>query len=324
MTEPKHEIARFADVAMYEAEPIKNTGPAVFVLGMNPDPLGSAAAAQAMYRGQVVRDLSEVTDDQRREVLTSMRATKLKAPLEFIKIHMLVEGVSRSFTHQMVRQRTAVYAQESLRFAVKDGANLADSVKLPPSLANLKEDDPRRAAYRHAVEDVGHAYDALIGAGVPAEDARELLPGGVLTRLHYATDFRALLDHAGNRLCTQAQFEWRLVFMRIAEAIKAFGQEQTYRDNATGKFKESQWQFDELAQFFRPACYLTGKCEFAAMDLDRACKIRDRVDANHAHGRPSDSWSVPYYGVNETIPAISPAEWLLDDTAARVRPGSVR
>lgn len=232
-------------------------------------------------------------------------------------MHFLIEGVSRSFTHQQVRQRTAVYAQESLRFAVKDGAHLP--VKTPPSIGRLKDDAPARVVWNNAIAQIGAAYDALIGAGVPAEDARELLPGGTLTRLHYSTDFRNLLEHAGNRLCTQAQFEWRNVFFRLAQAMQTFGTTQTYRDAATGRYKESQWQFDELAAFFRPACYLTGKCEFAAMDLDRACRIRDRVDAFHEHGVPSSQWTQGV--VNLGIPGISPAEWMLDDAAARVRPG---
>ena len=345
------EIARFADVAMYPAEPVsRDIGPQVYVLSMNPDPLGDAAAAMAMYRGQVVRDLSEITDDQRREVLTAMRGTKLKAPLEFIKVHFLIEGVSRSFTHQMVRQRTAVFAQESLRFAVKEGADLRGAVKLPPSLARLKEDDPRRVLYEQGVQAAGRAYSALINAGVPAEDARELLPGGTLTRLHYSTDFRNLLEHAGNRLCTQAQFEWRQVFIRLSEAIVNYGDGQSYWRPLAGvpgcdqEMIPSGWQFAELAQFFRPACYLTGKCEFAAMDLDRACKIRNRVDANHEIGRPSNVWDQELDavegnpivvgvgprsvarrerdGVPVFIGAIQPAEWLLDDTAARVRPGA--
>lgn len=357
------EIARYADVAMYKAEPLEAAkGPQVFVLSMNPDPLGDAAAAIAMYRGQVIRDLSEVTDDQRREVLTSMRATKLKAPLEFIKMHFLIENVHRGFTHQMVRQRTAVYAQESMRFAVKEG--MARAVHLPPSLARfndpqavaelddrvtrevdglyparLTDDERKFLRWREVAEQIEEGYDDLINLGMPAEEARGLAPTNVSTRLHYATDFRALLEHAGNRLCTQAQFEWRQVFSRISEAIRAYGREQTYRDT-NGRFLASGWQFDALADFFRPACYLTGKCEFAAMDLDRACKIRARVDANHELGRPSSEWHEELDQVEGNpivsgvgprsvvrderdrpvfIGAIHPAEWLLDDSAARVR-----
>lgn len=367
--EPTKELARYADKAMFTAEPLAGSdGPAVYVLAMNPDPLGAAAAAIAMYRGQVITDLAQVTDDQRREVLTSMRATKLKAPLEFIKLHLLLENVHRGFTHQMVRQRTAVYAQESMRFAVKEG--MANAIHLPPSLArfndprevaelearlmddsgflypaNLTDQEEQFLAWRQTANAIEQGYNELINRGMPAEEARGLAPTNIGTRLHYATDFRALLEHAGNRLCTQAQFEWRQVFSRIASALVEFGKTQHYFQPASWKDGPSQiwasaWQFEELAAMFRPACYLTGKCEFAAMDLDRACKIRNRVDANQEAGRASDVWDVEYdvvegdpivSGVGPKsvvrdekdrpvfIGAIYPAEWLLDDSAARER-----
>lgn len=363
VSEPTKAVARYADKAMFAATPLAGSdGPAVYVLAMNPDPLGAAAAAIAMYRGQVVTDLGMVTDDQRREVLTSMRATKLKAPLEFIKLHLLLENVHRGFTHQMVRQRTAVYAQESMRFAVKDG--MARAIHLPPSLAKFNDPEVERdldrrmqewsgmqhpmrlteqehqfLVWRDTAQKIEGGYDELIARGMPAEEARGLAPTNIGTRLHYATDFRALLEHAGNRLCTQAQFEWRQVFSRISSALVSFGMEQIYR-RPDGRFTSSEWQFRELAGMFRPACYLTGKCEFAAMDLDRACKIRNRVDANHEVGRPSDGWDQeldvvdpgeiaigvgPKSVVRDNggrpvfIGAIHPAEWLLDDSAARER-----
>jgi thymidylate synthase ThyX len=68
----------------------------------------------------VIRDLAEITDDERRHYFDECFKTTLKAPLEFIDFHLMVEGVTRAHTHQEVRQRTAVFAQESMRFAVKD------------------------------------------------------------------------------------------------------------------------------------------------------------------------------------------------------------
>jgi len=135
-------VDRYADPAQFVAEPIDaTTGPRVYLLSINPDPLGSIAAACKMYKGEVVRDLSEVTDAERLEYLGEMQKTKLQAPLEFVKFHFLLEGVTRSLTHQLVRQRTAVYAQESLRFAVKE--DLPNSTGLPPSLTGT-EGDPSK------------------------------------------------------------------------------------------------------------------------------------------------------------------------------------
>ncbi len=137
------EIVRWADRAMFKAEPIPEGGPKVWLLWCTPDPLGAIAAACKMYKGEVVRDLSTVTDAERLEYFEQVQKTKLKAPFEFVKFHFLIEGVTRAFTHQMVRQRTAVYAQESLRFAVVGGEDTPLPVGLPPSLSGTDGADAK-------------------------------------------------------------------------------------------------------------------------------------------------------------------------------------
>lgn len=305
------EVARWADTAMFKAEPIDaHEGPRVYLLWMTPDPLGAIAAACKIYKGEVVRDLATVTDEERLDYLAQIQKTKLKAPFEFVKFHFMIEGVTRAFTHQMVRQRTAVYAQESLRFAVKEDM----PVGLPPSLAGLSEDDSAVKLWHQAIDDMGESYNHLVEMGMPAEDARGLLPTNILTRLHYSTDLRALLDHAGNRLCTQAQFEWRLVFARIVEAIREMATARLNMADGTS----SIYMADELAGLFKPVCYQTGKCEFKA-NFDRACSIRERVDAFENAGIPSNGWHSDGWVDRERNPldGIKPGEWLLDPSAAR-------
>lgn len=292
------EIQRWADPAMFSSEPMKGqvgqeasgqVSPRVYLLQATPDPLGSLAAACMMYEGKVVRDISrDVTDEDRRHYFAESFKTHLKAPWEFIDFHFMVEGVTRSFTHQMVRQRTAVYAQESLRFAVKEG--FAKEVPLPPSLLGLEPDDHSVKLWEEAIDSVQAAYEALVNRGVPAEDARGLLPHSITTRLNYKTNFRNLVDHIGNRLCTQAQFEWRLEVTELVHAIK------NYRPR--GRLDDS-WQFELIAEseVFRPVCYSLGHCPFNA-DFDRGCTIRPRVE-------------------NQEFDKIDVREWLLDPAAAR-------
>jgi flavin-dependent thymidylate synthase len=324
---------RWADRAMFKAEPMPEAaGPRVFLLDMNRDPLGHIAAASKMYKGEVVRDLRDVTDAERIDYLNQIKKTKLKAPFEFVKFHFMIEGVTRGFTHQMVRQRTAVYAQESTRFAVFGTDDARLPVGLPPSLSGTDVwdnvghptgDQKLLATWNETVTDIQEAYQKLVNSGMPAEDARGLLPTNLLTRLHYSTDLRALLDHAGNRLCTQAQFEWRLVFTRIIESIRA-------RDIPRGTPRE-EWGEDgiymanELLSLFRPVCFQTGKCEFKA-DFDRACSIRDQVDALSGAGVPPSLWeeegnytSGGHAFNRKPIPPIKPGQWLMDPGAARVR-----
>jgi flavin-dependent thymidylate synthase len=279
VSEERKEVARYADVAMYDAEPdpvAANGGPVeptVRLVSMTHSPLRTMAAAAELYAGRVVDDPWDVTRETALKWFDDMTRTKLQAPLEFIDFHFLIQGVTRAFTHQMVRQRTGVYVQESQRFAVK--RNGEHEVAMPPSIARLDDDEPRRLVWEDATARITQAYKNLVDSGVPAEDARGLLPTNITTRLHYKTNLRNLAEHAGMRLCSQAQFEWKQVWAKMIEAIYDYGEEQ--------------WETDAIVSLFKPICYQTGKCEFQAK-TDRFCVIRDRVKAHTLAGDPSTVW----------------------------------
>jgi thymidylate synthase ThyX len=332
---------KWGDAQQYHAEPHSNyqgpdvgVMPTVKVLAMTHDPLGAIAALAAMYEGVVIRDLDDVTDERRAKAFHDVQQTHLKAPLEACKIHMLVEGVDRSFTHQQVRQRTAVFAQESLRFAVP--GRLEEATSLPPSLHPAGWDEPDhmgegvpiysdqqktwREIWFNVLSFIDVGYPTLVETGMPAEEARGLLPHATATRDHWVTDLRNLSDHAGNRLCTQAQFHWRIVFAEILKAMIQYGIDHD---------PEHKADYESLARspLFRPVCYQLGHCPFNA-SFDRGCTIRDRVEQFARHGVASEHWDkdciVPVLhhtegerGEEFTIPAIHMTEWLADPGAAR-------
>lgn len=376
------DLSRYADMAMYRAVPTAEEGelvhPKVYMLSGTPDPLGAVAAASLMYQGKPVRSIDEVTDEQRRWFFEDIKKTRLDSPFEFIDMHFMLEGVTRAFTHQMVRQRTAVYVQESQRFAVKD--NGSAEVALPPSLQGtialddwtdwkrnrLEElgvqpsmesreqgdlynqmywqldleasvEQKARLEWDKALEEQMGAYNRMIDVGMPAEDARGLLPTNVTTRIHYKTNLRALIGHAGNRLCTQAQFEWRVVWLSFQNSISS--ELRKYQTGHGPARLDDNWQWKLIADLFQPICYQTGKCEFMS-DMDRHCSIRNRVNANHEIGRPSSEWNLAYdsgaegdfiSGFNPQTSVVRPEEgktpifigpikrheWAADPSAAR-------
>lgn len=350
-----NEVQKWADRAMYAAPPMEAGGPKVTVMSANSDPLGEIACATMTYEGKFPASLAEVTDAQRRFYLDDVFKARRWAPLEFVNFHFLISGVTRAFTHQMVRQRTAVYAQESVRFAVKEdvpvalpasmagtmpwkdflnkcwadlypvpelavtGNAVVDEVRLSQvqNYANTQASQEQiwRREWDETVEDIAQAYNAFIDAGMPAEDARGILPTNLQTRIHYHTNLRNLYEHAGNRLCTQAQHEWKVVWVEILKAIREYGKTQTYSipgeawgrgAGSTAHGVSSEWQFDELAKVFKPICYQTGKCEFMS-SADRYCSIRDRVQAHAEMGDPPVMWL-----------DIQPKEWMENHAAARI------
>jgi len=311
------DLEKYVDKAMYPAAKMQDNQPKAYLLWMTPDPLGAIAAACRMYKGIPTYSLADITDEERRDYWAQVQKTELQAPLEFVKLHVFWEGVDRAQTHQAVRQRTAVYAQESLRFAVKE--DLKDACSRPPSLA-----DPSRShsirndlndTWDQALEAVQGAYETLIANGVPAEDARGLLPHATLTRYNYCTDLRNLAAEAGRRLCIQAQFHWRQAWVSLREAVREHT--AAYVGTLPDGRKDamwSGWQFKLIAdsQFFKPVCYQLGHCGFKA-EFDRGCTIRTRVDALESRGVKANRWDDPKY-VGKLV--ISDQEWLNDPKAA--------
>lgn len=303
----EHRIVKYVDKAMFGATPIEAEAlkqPKVYLLSATPDPLGALAATCMMYEGKVIYDLSEVTDDQRRFYWRDIWNTTLQAPLEQIDLHFMVEGLTRASWDQMVRQRTANFAGESLRFSVK--LPLTTVVRAGPSV-NTPE---RQAIHDQALRDIEEAYQALIDDGVPAEDARGILPMNVLVRGHWKTNLRNLATELGKRTCTQAQWEWRMIALSMRQAIGNFqgyvcipsDMQVGYEDTPGTALHDTHWQFSEIARFdplWSPVCFKTGRCMFRAK-ADRGCTIRSRVE----EGRFSE---------------IQDGEWMLDPTAAWVR-----
>lgn len=272
-------VERYADEAMFRATPLAEDGeevkPVVTVIDMTANPLRVMAAANEMYAGRPCTP-DDISQEMALAFAADCQKSKIVAPLEWCRISLLISGVSRDFTHQMVRQRTATFVQESMRFAVKD--NAASEVPTPPSIAALPDNSDIARKWHDHVAHTGWFYNYLIQNGIPAEDARKGLLIGTATRLHYTTNLRDLIMHSGMRLCSQAQAEWKEVWKEIVRAILAYGE------------AGDRWQRREIVKLFRPICFQTGKCEFMGQ-FDRWCVIRERVEAHHRAGDRPETWT---------------------------------
>lgn len=342
MQEPSKEIRRWADAQQYVREPIPESGRRKIVVTLanaTPDPLGELVALNGIYKGEIIRSHNHpsMTDEARRQAFDDLTKTALSGPLEAIQFRFLIEGVTRSITHQMVRSRFSFFAQESLRFAVPEG-DWIEEVPLPPWLKGTKGDQPlgaerdtleyQRNVWDEALRNAQQAYLHLVNSGMPAEEARDLLPHAMPTRIWWVMDLRTLLLEAGKRTCTQAQFPWREIFAGIAKALREYGDQF---DNGEDGGSDG-WQLRLIADKIRPHCYQTGSCGFMAQ-FDRGCTIRERVEANASIGRPSSEWDKTYdpeggyldgpprqgqIGGPPFIRAIDNREWAADPGAARI------
>jgi thymidylate synthase (FAD) len=113
-----------------------------------------------------------------------------------------VEDYSRVTTHQLVRHRTVSYDQESQRFS----AATKEGVVIP---ASIQSNEAAAKAYDDALKTVYSAYEKLVAAGVPKEDARYILPSAIKTKLVMTLSARSLMHLVWQRTALQAQWEIR-------------------------------------------------------------------------------------------------------------------
>jgi thymidylate synthase (FAD) len=138
--------------------------------------------------------------------------TKLIAP--WMRFTWLLEGVSRSLTHQLVRHRGASFSQESQRYVDFEKGNSGKNYGpfVYPEGASPEQKDKLFEAYRNSVE----KYADLRKAGLRKEDARFVLPNAASTRLVVSFNTRELVHFLDLRCAKDAQWEIRRVAREMA------------------------------------------------------------------------------------------------------------
>lgn len=143
-----------------------------------------------------------------------MMKTKLKTPLEMLHFTFLIRGVTRAFTHQLVRYRVGTsFAQESMRFY---GAKDVYRVLATGDVVAHHCDD-----YGKRVAETIILYENMIDEGVPSEDARGILPTNILTNIFFDCNLLTFQNIFNQRVCCQAQQgEWGPLLIKMRKIIE--------------------------------------------------------------------------------------------------------
>lgn len=136
--------------------------------------------------------------------------------VEPVQFSFGVAGVSRALSHQLVRQRIASFCQQSQRVVKADGF---DYVMPPSVLKNFEANN----LYCNAMEFLSQVYERLRkNHGIPAEDARFVLPNACETKIVVTMNCRSLLHFFEQRCCMRVQWEIRA----LANAMLAICREK--------------------------------------------------------------------------------------------------
>ncbi|MHB1661226.1 MAG: FAD-dependent thymidylate synthase [bacterium] len=177
-----------------------------------------ATAARLCYSSYGIAKIEDDFNDREkglekaRKLIKRIRMSGHESVLEHSNFTFGVEELSRSASHQLVRHRIASYSQRSQRYVKETKPKYV----IPASIA---ENPEFLAKYNKMVDDVFSLYGYLLDKGVPAEDARYLLPNATETQIIFTMNARELLHFFRLRGCSRAQWEIRRVAQEIFKLV---------------------------------------------------------------------------------------------------------
>lgn len=167
------------------------------------------------YFGRQAKDGQGGTDADRliRHIVRSGHLSTL----EHITFTFAIEGVSRSLLAQLTRHRVGFsYSVQSQRYVKMESESKSGGFDyVTPATAENKT----KEAYHSLMELIQDGYDLLRKSGVPAEDARYILPNAATCNLVLSGNLRSILDFYSKRSAKGAQWEIRELSEKIKDAV---------------------------------------------------------------------------------------------------------
>jgi thymidylate synthase (FAD) len=178
--------------------------------------LTTLARATRGYTGNYSND--PISPEEIERFVNDIKNTKLATPVEFLNFVFLVRDVPRSWTHQAVRTRIgAAYVQESTRFL---DARPSYKILVPKT---LHDSEGVNHEYKVGIMEAMLSYVNLLEAKkVSSQDARQLLPHGVLTHMFWSINMKSLQNVYNQRWCCAAESStWIPVMRQMKKSIIA-------------------------------------------------------------------------------------------------------
>lgn len=173
----------------------------VTVLDATPNPIDLVSVSMGRCYGK-----DDVSENRVRRAFNDRHMSVF----EHVKVTVKISGVSRALSHQLVRHRMASFCQESQRYVKVD---TCEDWYVKPDLGEGNAED----IFDKAMQFTAWAYSQLLSAGIPAEDARYVLPNACQTSLVMTMNLRELWHFLELREDSHAQWEIR----DLAKEIRA-------------------------------------------------------------------------------------------------------
>ena len=193
-------------------------------------------ACRTCYSADYPINIWESSNDEAKmlKLVKKVLASGHHSTVEHCQYTFSISGVSRACTHQLVRHRHASFSQKSQRYVTEEGQF---EYVIPPT---IKKSD-LAPEYEEFMRKTSQFYALLIEKGIPAEDARFVLPNAATSSLIVSLNIRELIHLANLRLCTKAQLEIRNLVAKMCGLLQ----------------EKEPW----LAEYLGAKCEINGYCD---------------------------------------------------------------
>lgn len=159
--------------------------------------------------------------------------------LEYPDIYAVLDGYSARVIREWYTHigGSPTRLQESTRYVDCEDV----SVFMPYTVAN---NETVRDAFESAISESKKAYADMIASGVPKEDAANVLPLGMKTKVVDKRNLRNVIDMSRQRMCSRAYHEYRAMFTDYLGALCEYSPE---------------WE-EVVLLAMKPKCAVTGYC----------------------------------------------------------------
>lgn len=199
-------------------------------------------ACRTCYSADTPINIYDTADDEEKmlKLISRVISSGHYSTIEHIQISFAISNVSRACTHQLVRHRHMSFSQKSQRYVKEKGQ--FDYI-IPPTIEKNPE---LKEKFERFMSDISNKYQEFVEAGIPAEDARFVLPNATASSMVASLNLREMIHLANLRLCSRAQYEIRTLVKMMCDELS----------------KQEPWLKDYLV----PKCVRLGFC-----DEDKCC-----------------------------------------------------
>jgi len=211
--------------------------PVVNLISMPEDTLKTAyVACRTCYSSDYPVNIWENSNDKEKmlNLIKKVLASGHHSTIEHCQFVFTISGVSRACTHQLVRHRHMSFSQKSQRYVTEKGQFEFITPKTIQN-AGLEEE------FVGFMGQISEFYAKMIEKGIPAEDARFVLPNAATSSLVASLNLRELIHLSHIRLCTNAQLEIRIMVKKMCDLV----------------VEKEPW----LAEYLVPKCEALGYCD---------------------------------------------------------------